>query len=184
VLVIAGVGSIVSIYYTAPLVYAGWEKSSVQHGQISGAGVPLNTLYTEPYLPSPNTTNSKSPLALGNNRDVLYTFGVLELSKGPEVLYVPDMSGRYYDIPFVDSRGDVFALVNSRINGTQAGNYLISGPGWHGTVPSGVTQITSPDNTVFLIARVLVENESDVSTVYNISKQIQLAPLSEWQSSE
>jgi hypothetical protein len=180
VLVIAVTGSIVSLYYTAPLVYASWEKAVVQHGQLSGSGIPLNTLYTEPSLPSPNSTNSKSPLALGNNRDVLYTIGVLDLSKGPEVLSVPNMTGRYYDIPFVDSRGDVFALINSRTNGTQAGNYLISGPGWHGTVPSGVTQIASPDNTVFLIARVLVENDSDLSAVYNISEQIRLTPLRQW----
>ena len=180
VLAIAVVGSPISIYYTAPLVYAGWEKSWVQHGQLSGAGVPVNTLYTEPDLPSPNST-SKSPLQLGNNHDVLYTGGVLDLGKGPEVLSVPNMTGRYYDVEFVDTRGDDFAYLGTLTTGAQAGNYLISGPGWQGTVPSGVTQITSPDNTVFLIGRVLVENESDVSIVYNLSMQIHLTPLSNWQ---
>ena len=180
VLAIAVVGSPISIYYTAPLVYAGWEKSWVQHGQLSGAGVPVNTLYTEPNLPTPNATN-KSPLLLGNNRDVLYTFGVLDLGKGPDALSVPNMAGRYYDIEFVDTRGDDFAYLGTRTTGTQAGSYVISGPGWHGAVPSGVMQITAPDNTVFLIGRVLVENDSDVSTVYNLSTQIHLTPLSSWQ---
>jgi len=180
VLAIAVVGSPISIYYTAPLVYAGWEKSWVQHGQLSGAGVPVNTLYTEPNLPFPNST-SKSPLLLANNRDVLYTAAVLDLSNGPEVLSVPNMTGRYYDIEFVDTRGDDFAYLGTRTTGSQAGSYLISGPGWQGTVPSGMTQIISPDNTVFLIGRVLVENESDVAAAYSLSTQIHLIPLSSMQ---
>ena len=179
VLVIVGVGSIVYIYEATPLIYGAWEKAAIQHGQLSGAGVPVNTLYTEPYLPSPNATN-KSPLLEGNNRDVLYTFAVLDLSKGPEILGVPNMATRYYDIEFVDLRGVDYAYVSSRTT-TQGGNYLISGPGWHGTVPNGVTQIASPDNTVFLVGRVLVYNQSDVPAAYNISKQIQLTPLSQWQ---
>ena len=84
------------------------------------------------------------------------------------------MGGRYYDIEFVDSRGDDFAYVGSRTTGGEAGNFLISGPGWHGTLPNGVTQITSADNKVLLIGRVLVYNQSDLSTAYNLSKQIQL----------
>lgn len=91
------------------------------------------------------------------------------------------MGSRYYDIELVDSRGDDFAYVGSRTNGTQAGNFLISGPDWHGTVPQGVTQITSPDNKVLLIGRVLVQNDTDLSTAYSLSTQIQLTPLSSWQ---
>ena len=40
-----------------------------------------------------------------------------------------------------------------------------------------MTQIVSPDYRVFLIARVLVKNESDLPFVYNLSKQMQLTPL-------
>jgi len=32
-----------------------------------------------------------------------------------------------------------------------------------------------------LLGRVLVENDSDLATAYDLSKQIQLTPLSEWQ---
>jgi uncharacterized membrane protein len=180
-IVIAGPGSIVSLYLTAPLVYTGWENSAINHGQLSGAGVPVNTLYTEPNIPSPNSTGS-SPLLLGNDPATLYTFCVLDLSNGPEILSVPNMGTRYYVIEFVDFRGDDFAYVGTRTTGTEAGNYLISGPGWHGAVPNGVTQVTSPANTVFFIGRVLVQNSSDVSTAYSLSKQIVLTPLSSWQT--
>ncbi|MGO9180756.1 MAG: DUF1254 domain-containing protein [Candidatus Limnocylindrales bacterium] len=145
--------------------------------------MPVNTLYTERDLPGPNSTKGNLEVA-GANRDTLYTIGVLDLSKGPEVLHVPNMAGRYYDIEFVDSRGDDFAYVGSRTTGTHAGNFLLSGPGWHGTLPNGVTQRTSPDNKVLLIGRVLVENDNDLTTVYGLSTQIHLTPLSQWQPSD
>lgn len=179
VLLTVGICTFVYIYEIPPLIYNGWEQGIVQKG-LGGGPIPVNTLWTEPNLPGPNLTKSNL-LAAGANRDTLYTIGVLDLSKGPEVLSVPSMAGRYYDIELVDSRGDDFAYAGSRTTGGQAGSFLISGPGWQGTVPAGVIAITSPDNKVLLIGRVLVENESDVSTVYNLSTQIRLVTLSNWQ---
>jgi Protein of unknown function (DUF1254) len=45
-------------------------------------------------------------------------------------------------------------------------------------VPAGLTQISSPDNTVMLIGRVLVYSDSDISIAYGLAKQIQITPLS------
>jgi hypothetical protein len=117
----------------------------------------------------------------GTNHDTLYTVGWLDLSKKPEVLHVPDMAGRYYSIEFVDPWGDVFAYVGRRATGTRAGDYLISGPGWRGSLPQGVMQISSPDNMALLIGRILVESDSDLATAYGLEEQIQLTPLSRWQ---
>jgi hypothetical protein len=77
-----------------------------------------------------------------------------------------------------------FAYVGTRTTGTQAGDYLITGPDWKGQVPSGTTQISSPNKSVLVIGRVLVESDSDLSTAYDLSKQIQLTPLSGWQPSQ
>ena len=175
-----GIGTFIYVYEIPPLIYNGWEQGLMQKGIGSGP-FPVNTLSTEPGLPGPNSTNSNKLLA-GANRDTLYTIAVLDLSKGPEILSIPAMSGRYYDIELVDSRGTDFAYIGSRTTGGQAGNFLISGPGWHGTVPNGVAQITSPDNKVLLIGRVLVQNASEVSVAYNLSTQMRLTPLSQWQS--
>ena len=73
-------------------------------------------------------------MTTGVNRDTLLTVGWLDLSKGPQVLHVPDMAGRYYSVQFTDrSDGTDFAYVGTRTTGTQAGDYLITGPGWKGT---------------------------------------------------
>jgi hypothetical protein len=113
---------------------------------------------------------------------VLYVFGWLDLSRGPQVLHVPDFSGRYYSVQFTDpSDGADFAYVGTRTTGTQAGDYLITGPGWQGQAPSGMTQVSSPNNSVLVIGRVLVQSDSDVPTAYGLAKQIQLTPPSGWQ---
>ena len=38
-------------------------------------------------------------------------------------------------------------------------------------------QISSPDNSVLVIARILVYSDTDLPTTYNLAKQIQVVPL-------
>jgi hypothetical protein len=40
-----------------------------------------------------------------------------------------------------------------------------------------VKKISSPNNSVLVIGRVLVENDNDLLTAYGLAKQIQLTPL-------
>jgi hypothetical protein len=77
------------------------------------------------------------------------------------------------------AEGTDFAYVGTRTTGTNAGDYLIAGPGWKGAVPQGMAQIAPPNNSVLVIGRVLVYNDSDVTTAYGLAKQIQLILLSQ-----
>ena len=88
------------------------------------------------------------------NHDTLLTVGWLDLSKGPQVLHVPDFSGRYYSVQFTDPFDVDFAYVGTRTTGTQAGDYLITGLGWQGSVPQGMKQISSPNNRSWARARI------------------------------
>ena len=144
--------------------------------------VPINTLYTEPQALFANPLNAPASgsnlMTTGVNRDTLATAGWLDLSKGAQILHVPDMAGRYYSVQFTDpSKNTSFAYVGKRATGTQAGDYLITGPKWKGQVPSGMTQISSPNNSVLVLGRVLVYSDSDLPTAYGLSKQIRLTPL-------
>ena len=148
--------------------------------------IPVNTLYTESqaiFADPIHPPASASKLATtGVNRDTLMMAGWLDLSKGAQILHVPDMAGRYYSVQFTNPSDNTnFAYVGKRTTGTQAGNYLITGPGWKGQVPSSMTQISSPNNSVLVFGRVLVESDSDLPTAYALSKQIQLTPQSIWQ---
>ena len=118
-------------------------------------------------------------MTVGVNHDTLLTVGWLDLSQGPLVLHVPNMDGRYYSVQFSDPFDVNFAYVGTRTTGTHAGDYLITGPGWEGQLPVGMKQIVSLNNSVLVIGRVLVESDNDLSTVYALSKQIQLVPLNQ-----
>jgi hypothetical protein len=149
--------------------------------------VPINTLYTQPQalfadpLRVALPPGSSNLMSSGTNRDTLYVVGWLDLSKGPLLLHVPDMNDRYYSMQFTDpSKNTNFAYVGTRTTGTKAGVYLIAGPNWKGQVPSGMKQLSSPNNSVLTVGRVFVENDSDVPTAYGLAKQIQLTSLSRW----
>ena len=178
-------GTILLAYFWPHLVINIYKRAILNQGFGDGP-VPINTLYTEPQalFAEPLTAQSASGsqlMTVGVNRDTLATAGWLDLSQGPQVLHVPDFSGRYYSVQFTDSSNVNFAYVGMRPTGTQAGDYLITGPDWQGQVPSGLTQISSPDNSVLVLGRVLVYSDGDLPAAYDLAKQIQLTPLGGWQ---
>ncbi len=177
------------IYFWPRMLLSVYKRGILVKGFGDGP-IPVNTLYTEPEKlfaePLAAQPASISNLATtGVNHDTLLTVGWLDLGKGPLVLHVPDMNDRYYSVQFTDpSKNTNFAYVGKRTTGTQAGDYLITGPGWKGQVPQGVKPISSPNNSVLVVGRVLVYSDGDLSTAYGLSKQIQLTPLSGWQTSQ
>lgn len=169
------------IYFLPRMLLNVFKKAILIKGFGEGP-VPINTLYTQPQTSFADPLReSGSPLMItGVNRDTLISIGWLDLSKGPQILHVPDMAGRYYSVQLTDpSKNTNFAYVGKRTTGTNAGAYLICGPGWKGVVPQGVSQISSTNNAVLVIGRVLVESDSDLPTAYGLATQIQLSPLTQ-----
>ncbi len=168
------------VYFWPHIVNNLYKRAILNQGFGDGP-IPINTLYTEPqalFADPLHPPASASKLATtGVNRDTLLTLGWLDLSQGPQVLHVPDFSGRYYSVQFTDPFEVVFAYVGTRTTGTQAGDYLITGPGWKGQVPSGMAQNSSPDNSALVLGRILVYSDSDLPTAYGLARQIQLKPL-------
>jgi hypothetical protein len=105
--------------------------------------------------------------------DTLCVAGWLDLTAQPQIVRVSDMAGCCYSVAFVDPRdGTDCAYVGRRTTGTAASSLLITGPSWSGVVPSGMQRVQAPNNSVFVIGRVLVEGDSDVATAYDLAKQI------------
>ena len=165
------------IYFWPRITVTGFKRAIVNRG-FGGGPIPINTLYAEPKVSSGSASNA-SLLGAGTD-DVLYVAGWLELRNGPLVLHTPDMAGRYYGVQFTDPSSSAnFAYVGKRTTGTEAGDYLLSGPGWKGTLPNGMKQISSPNNSVLVIGRVFVKSDSDQPTAFALAQQIQLAPLNQ-----
>ena len=176
----AVVGWFLFVYLWPRIVLYVYKRALLVKGFGDGP-VPLNTLYTEPQAlfadPLHVPASGSNLMTTGVNRDTLAMVGWLDLSKGPQVLHVPDMAGRYYSVQFTNpSNNTNFAYVGKRTTGTDAGDYLIVGPGWNGTVPRGMAQISSPNDSVLVIGRVFVASDSDLPTAHALTKQIQLVP--------
>jgi hypothetical protein len=175
--VVWALGAPAFIYFWPRITVSGFRRVIVRQGV--GAGpIPINTLDAMPTTSSPSAQGA-ALLATGTT-DLLYVAGWLDLRKGPHILHTPDMAGRYYSVQFTDPSSSAnFAYVGTRTTGTEAGDYMLSGPGWKGTVPDGMAQISSPSHSVLVIGRVFVESDSDLPTAYALAKQMRLTPLNE-----
>lgn len=175
------IGTLLLVYFWPRLVNNIYKKAVLSQGFGDGP-VAINTLYTEPQAlfadPLHPPVSASKLVTTGVNRDTLLLVGWLDLSSRPQVLHVPDFSGRYYSVQFTNPFNIDFAYIGTRETGTRAGDYLITGPGWKGQVPNGMKRVSSQNNSVLVVGRILVYSESDLSTAYDLAKQIQLAPLS------
>ena len=170
-----GIGTVLFVYLWPSFTYSAFKRAALTHG-LGGGPIPINTLYATESRVSAAASNA-SLLATGTE-DLLYVGGWLDLAQGPLVLHVPEIASRYYSLQFTDpTDGTNFAYVGTRTTGTAAGDYLISGPGWKGTLSQEVTPIQSPHRSVLVIGRVLVESDSDLPTAYGLAKQIRLTPF-------
>ncbi|BFT70815.1 hypothetical protein PAENIP36_22570 [Paenibacillus sp. P36] len=169
-----------SVIYFLPSMLLTMFKRAILVKGFGDGPIPINTLYTQSkeLFADPLNASGSKLMTTGVNRDTLLVVGWLDLRKGPQILHVPDMSGRYYSVQFTDPSKNInFAYVGKRTTGTEAGAYLISGPSWKGALPHGVPQISSPNNSVLVIGRVFVENNRDLSTAHGLAKQLQLSPM-------
>ncbi|MEN2738724.1 DUF1254 domain-containing protein [Microbacterium sp. X-17] len=159
-----------------PRITVGGFKRAILRRGFGGGPIPVNTLYAVPESSS-SAAAAGSVLATGAD-DVLYVGGWLDLTDGPQVLHVPDSAGRYYSVQLTDpADGADFAYVGKRTTGTAAGDFLITGRRWAGTVPEGMTRVASPTDSVLVIGRVFVADESDQQAAYDVARCIRLTPL-------
>lgn len=168
------------LYYWPGMLLSVFKQAILARGWGMGP-VPLNSLSTEPasLFADPIHPPASAPrlATTGVNRDTLLTVGWLDLSKGPQVLRVPEMDDRYYSVQFTDPRRNtVFAYVGTRTTGTRAGSCFVTGPRWSGTAPEGSTRISAPGNSVLVVGRVLVHDDADLAAAHTLTEQITLTP--------
>jgi hypothetical protein len=115
------------------------------------------------------------------NADTLYTTAWLDVSTEPWVVSLPNMKARYFLFPMLDGWTNVFQDPGKRTTGTGAQKFAITGPGWSGTLPAGVTEYKSPTGIVWLLGRIYCTGTpEDYKAVHAIQDQIGLVPLSSY----
>jgi len=113
------------------------------------------------------------------NADTLYTLVWLDVTKEPWIISAPDMKGRYFLLPILDGWTTVFADPGKRTTGTGAQKFAITGPGWSGTLPAGVTEYKSATGIVWLLGRIYCTGTpEDYKAVHALQDQMTAVPLS------
>jgi hypothetical protein len=150
-----GVEAYVYFYPLVTMDITRKQSTNIEPGKEFGKG-PMNMFVGVPEYPPADFKGVVRP-----NFDTLYSIAWLDLTKGPMVVSAPDTSGRYYLLPMLDMWSDVFASPGWRTTGTQAANYLLTPPGWSGTVPDGMTPISAPTPYVWIIGRTKTDGPPD-----------------------
>ena len=113
------------------------------------------------------------------NADTLYTEVWLDVSKEPWVFSIPDMGDRYYLMPMLDGWSEVIFVAGSGTTGGKPQTYAITGPGWTGTLPPGVTPVKSPTGMVWILGRIYsTGTPEDYQAVHALQDQYSVVPLS------
>ncbi|ADP16921.1 hypothetical protein AXYL_03601 [Achromobacter xylosoxidans A8] len=115
------------------------------------------------------------------NADTLYTTAFFDVGDEPWVVSLPDLDDRYALFPMLDGWTTVFDVPGKRTTGTGPQTFVVTGPGWEGTVPNGMTQYKSPTSIVWLLGRIYCSGTpEDYAKVHKLQDEVKLCPLSAW----
>ena len=89
------------------------------------------------------------------------------------------MKDRFFLFPMLDMWTNVFQDPGKRTTGTKAQKYAITGPGWSGTLPAGVTEYKAPTGIVWVLGRIYCTGTpEDYKAVHALQDQVTVVPLS------
>ncbi|MGE9746644.1 DUF1254 domain-containing protein [Bdellovibrio bacteriovorus] len=166
--------------YGYPMVLVETSREVLTNvSRVTADAAPVNQFLHKDRFPDASFTEVVSP-----NADTLYSSAFLDLSREPVILSVPDMGKRYYLMQMMSAWTDVFASPGTRTTGSYKGDFAITGPGWTGDLPTGVTEIKAPTNTVWIIGRTQTNGPKDFAAVREIQKKYRLTTLSSWNQTD
>ncbi len=154
------------------------EVTRVQSSNVAkaeGMHAPLNQFGNVKRYPPADYRGVSAP-----NADTLYSMAWLDLNE-PQVFSHPDMGKRFYLFEMTDLWMTDFDSPGTRTAGGKAENYLITGPGWTGEVPSGMKHIPVATRYMVILGRTYADGtEQDYDAVNALQAQFKITPLAKW----
>jgi hypothetical protein len=168
----------VDVYiYGYPLVTMDMTRKQMTNvAETQGTHAPMGQLVRMRHYPDANFKTVTAP-----NADTLYTTAWLDVSGEPWIFSVPNMGDRFYLLPMLDGWTNVFQVPGKRTTGGKAQTYAITGPGWSGALPTGVTELKSPTGMVWILGRIYCDGTpADYAKVHAVQDRFSLVPLSSY----
>src|ERR1051325_131469 len=149
----AAIYGLPSVYQYAQMVVQAVDTSSPMY-------TGFDAWYHQREVSTPQFDLFKTP-----NVDTLYSNAWLDLTQGPAVIRIPAIRARYYTLHFLDAYSNATNL-SSRTVGEDGGTFLVTPPGWDGSVPAGTTRFRVASPYMWILMRILVvSSEEDVEEV-------------------
>jgi hypothetical protein len=136
---------------------------------------PFNTMWNDSQVFTWRDTAIPTP-----NSDTPYSMCWLDLRAEPVVVSVPDVpAGRYFSVMICDGNTYNVGYIGSRATGQGGGSWLVAGPGWQGTAPTGVKGvIRSTTQFALAVFRTQLFAADDMPNVVAIQRGYKAEPLS------
>jgi len=149
------------------------QMTNIDH--IEGLRGPVGQFINVKRYPPGNFRGVSAP-----NADTLYSAAWIDLSE-PQVFSHPDMGDRYFLFPMYDLWMSIVQSPGARTTGGNAGNFLLTGPGWKGEVPEGMTHYAFASRYMLILGRTYANGtEADYEAVNALQAQYKITPLSAW----
>ncbi|MCX6915571.1 MAG: DUF1254 domain-containing protein [Verrucomicrobia bacterium] len=119
------------------------------------------------------------------NATVLYGFALLDLSKEPVVITVPEIKDHYWSIQLVNNYARWWHLIGNQFNAPGPVRRLLIGPNWSGKLPEGFVGadiVQSPSDFAAVAARLALTDDTDdeLKVVNAIQDHISVMSLGQW----
>jgi hypothetical protein len=171
-------------------------KAIAEEGFIYGLPIVMNYAVMYEYAVDKNSGQYKAPFnqiknearvytykdtaVITPNSDTPYSILWLDLRAEPIVLSVPAVEKtRYYSVMLCDGNTFNYGYIGSRATGSDAGDYMVVGPNWHGATPPGIKKVFQ-STTQFSAAayRTQLFNSADMPNVEKVQAGYKAQPLS------
>jgi hypothetical protein len=111
----------------------------------------------------------------------LWETAFLDLGKEPLVVTIPDSGGIPVAARWLNMWTDVIGTAGSRTPEVNAGNHLIAGVGWNGTLPADIKKVyTCQTRYSWMLVEPSAASPADYPTIHVIQDKFKVMPLSEW----
>jgi hypothetical protein len=111
-----------------------------------------------------------------------YTSAWFDVTQEPCIFSVPDMGDRYYLLPFPSGWTDMcFRSPAKEQLAVRPQVYAITGPGWSGKLPDGITEYKSHTGLVWLLGRIYCTGTPEhYNPVHALQDKFSPVPLSSY----